>query len=210
MVGKTKKNRRLNGWRVLLLVMLAGVVYLLSLIVRIFLGGQQDDLVGLTVKSARADVIIVLGARQNNGRPSGVLEGRLEHAVALFKKGYASHILFTGGKQSGDNYTEAGTGRRYAVEHGAPNSVILEEPNGKTTMQSLQACKVIMEQQHLKSAILISDPFHAFRLRRMINDLGMEAVVSPTPSSRVRSLTMQLRFIFNELLKYSLYRFFGV
>ena len=210
MAVERKKHRRLHGWRVLLLLVLAAVLYLLLLIVRIHLAGQRDDLAGLSPERARADVIIVLGTRQNNGRPSEMFEGRLEHAVALYRSGYAPYLLFTGGKQVGDNYTEADTGQRYAIHGGVPADAILLEPNGNSTIQSLQACTEIMRQHHLQRAILVSDPFHAFRLRRMVHDLGMKGVVSPTPSTRVRSLREQFKYIFRELPKYTAYRLFGV
>lgn len=210
MASPRKKGRRLDGKRVFLLAVAAGIAWLLVLVARIHLAGQRDDLAGLPLERSRADVIIVLGTRQNNGRPSGVFEGRLEHAVALYRAGYAPYLLFTGGKQAGDVYTEAGTGGRYAVRHGVPDAAVLLEPNGSSTLQSLQCCTAIMREHGLKRAILVSDPFHAFRLRRIVHDLGMTAVVSPTPSSRIRSLSNQAKNILVELPKYTLYRLFGV
>ncbi len=205
--GEYKKQRRLNGRRVFGLLLLAGVVYLLALMVRIYLAGKQDD---LARRPYQADVIIVLGASQANGRPRPVLLGRLEHAITLYRQGYAPRLLFTGGKQPADNYTEAETGQRYAREMGVPAEAILLEPRGRTTMQSLQSCADIMRREHLTRAILVSDPPHAFRLRRMMRDIGVDAVVSPTPSTRVRSLHKQAEFIFREVGVYTLYRLFGV
>lgn len=209
-VSHRVKRRRLNGIRVFGLLTLVGAGYLLALLARIYFAGQQDDLRGVSPEHARADVIIVLGTRQNNGQPSAVLTGRLEHAIALYQAGYAPFLLFTGGKQPGDLHTEAGTGRRYAMEHGVPAEAILLEPRGRTTMQSLQACSVIMRDRGLKRAVVVSDPFHAFRLRRMMHDLGIAALVSPTPTSRIRSFSKQIRYVVYEMPKYTLYRLFGV
>jgi len=44
-----------------------------------------------------ADVILVAGAAQYNGRPSPVLQARVDHAIALWRAGQAPRLLFTGG-----------------------------------------------------------------------------------------------------------------
>jgi hypothetical protein len=44
-----------------------------------------------------ADVIVVLGAAEYRGRPSPVLEARLNHALFLYLQNMAPRILATGG-----------------------------------------------------------------------------------------------------------------
>ncbi|MBI4994176.1 YdcF family protein [Candidatus Peregrinibacteria bacterium] len=51
--------------------------------------------------AAKADAIVVLGAAQYNGKPSPVLEARLNHAYELYKKDLAPLIITTGGIYSG-------------------------------------------------------------------------------------------------------------
>ncbi|MHB9132281.1 MAG: YdcF family protein [Armatimonadota bacterium] len=198
-----KKMRRLRGGRVLLTACVLGLVYLAVLGVRIHLAGLHDE-------RERADVIIVLGTTQYNGRPSPMLQGRLEHAIDLYQQGYAPYVMFTGGNKPGDLFTEAETGKRYAMEHGVPESAILLEPDGRTTMQSLQACTLLMHRHHLQTAILVSDPFHAFRLRRMAQDLRLHAMVSPTPTSRVKSAEKKTKYTLREVGTYAVYRMFGL
>lgn len=203
MAEKRTKKRRLRGWRVLLLVGIAGLLYLATLIVRIHLAGQTDE-------KAHADVIIILGAAQANGVPRPVLKERLNHGIALYQQGYARYLLFTGGRKPGDRYTEASAGRLYALARGVPDSAILVEQSGRTTMQSLQTCAQIMRHHAMRRAILVSDPFHTFRLRRMAADIGMDALTSPTPSSAVQSPWMQLRYELREVGVYSVYRLCGI
>ena len=203
-MGKTRTGlRRLHGGRLALVFIGILLLYLLALVVRIHLAGGRDE-------RGEAEVIIVLGAAQLNGRPSPILRERLEHGLTLYRSGNGRYLLFTGGRQPGDPFTEAGVGRSYALARGVPAESILLEDEGRTTMQSLQRCRDMMRQRGLHRAILVSDPFHAFRLRRMARDLGMHALVSPTPTSRVRSRMVKLRYELREVATYVIYRFFGI
>jgi uncharacterized SAM-binding protein YcdF (DUF218 family) len=199
----TTKKRKLHGWRVLLAVGVLGVLYLVSLVVRVILFGGHD-------RQARADVIIVLGASQADGRPRPVLEARLRHGVELYQHGAAPRIIFTGGRRKGDRFTEAETGRRYAEARGVPAEAILLENHGGTTWQEIQASADIMRRHGLRRAILVSDPYHGFRLNRMAQDLRLPAVFSPTPYSQYRSIETRVPFILREVGAYAVYRLVGM
>jgi uncharacterized SAM-binding protein YcdF (DUF218 family) len=129
-----------------------------------------------------ADVIVVLGAAQYNGRPSLVFEARLSHAVDLFADGYAPWLMVTGGKQEGDRTTEAAAGRRYAIENGVPEDAILAEDQGRTTLESLRSVGRIMRERGLRTALFVSDPSHMLRVLRMARDEGITAFGSATPA----------------------------
>ena len=79
------------------------------------------------------DAIVVLGAAQYNGRPSPVLRARLDHALALYREGYAPLIVVTGGVGRGDTTSEAIVGRRYLVAHGVPDERRGRAAEGRTT-----------------------------------------------------------------------------
>ncbi len=63
-----------------------------------------------------ADAIVVLGAAQYDGTPSSVFEARLDQAHKLYEQGVAATIVTVGGKQEGDEYTEAASGRNYLMD----------------------------------------------------------------------------------------------
>lgn len=179
------------------------VAYLVVLAGCIYISGHIDE-------RAPADVIIVLGAAQYDGQPSPVYRARLEHALMLYREGYATRLLFTGGNRPGDRFTEAEAGRAFARTQGVPAQNILLESRGRTTWQSLQAAAAIMRRHHLQRALLVSDPFHAFRLRRMARDLQMQAGVSPVAHSRIRSGRLKAQYILREMVVYIAYRLAGV
>lgn len=129
------------------------------------------------------DAIVVLGAAQFNGRPSDVFLARLEHAVALWKEGWADWFIVTGGKVPDDRTTEAEVARRWAIAHGVPADRILAEDRGRTTLESLEAVRAIYRRQDLRTGLFVSDETHMLRVLRMAGDLGIEAYGSPTRTS---------------------------
>ena len=78
----------------------------------------------------KADVIIVLGAAEYRGKPSPVLQARLNHALVLYLKGLAPYIMTTGGAGGDPVYTEGEVGRAYLTQHGVRSEAIIAEPEG--------------------------------------------------------------------------------
>jgi uncharacterized SAM-binding protein YcdF (DUF218 family) len=143
---------------------------------RIWQVGQADG-------RRHVDAIVVLGAAQYNGRPSGALAARLDHAIELYKQGLAPYLITTGGNLPGDRTTEAETGRRYALAKGVPDSAILMENTGHTTLESIEHVKSIFEARGLRTALFVSDRSHMLRVLRVAEDQGIEAWSSPTETS---------------------------
>jgi uncharacterized SAM-binding protein YcdF (DUF218 family) len=127
-----------------------------------------------------SDAIVVLGAAQYAGRPSPVLKARLDHALNLWNGSVAPRMIVTGGVGPGDVTSEADVARAYAERNGVPADSILLEARGRTTSESMQAVALIMEQNNLESAVLVSDPFHMFRLWLLAQRYGIAGRTSPT------------------------------
>jgi uncharacterized SAM-binding protein YcdF (DUF218 family) len=156
-----------------------------------------------------ADVIAVLGAAEYNGRPSPTFQGRLEQAELLFNKGFAPRILVLGGGKAGDRTTEAAAGRDWLISQGVPEDAVIAEPEGSTTLESLKAAAGYMRDNGLRSAFLVSDPWHNLRIRRMARDLGIDAYVSATWHSAARSQWKRLSAYTRETFAYLYYRALG-
>jgi vancomycin permeability regulator SanA len=86
-----------------------------------------------------ADVIMVLGAAEYRGRPSPILEARLNHALFLYLQGLAPRIITTGGKGKDPRFTEGEVGRAYLSRRGVPSESIIVESEGETTVHSTAA-----------------------------------------------------------------------
>ncbi len=157
----------------------------------------------------RADLIAVLGAAEYDGRPSPTLQGRLEHAALLYRKGFAPLVLVLGGKRLGDVTTEADAGRAWLIGDGLPADRVIAEPQGNDTLQSLRAAAAFMRANHLTSVFLVSDPWHNLRARRMARDLGLQAYVSATWQSAAKSRGTRFRGYLRETFAYLYYRVLG-
>jgi uncharacterized SAM-binding protein YcdF (DUF218 family) len=144
----------------------------------------------------RVDAIVVLGAAQYDGRPSAIYQARLEHAVDLWSDRVAPLLVFTGGKEPGDRFTEGGSGARWALARGVPSTAVLTEEKSRTTYQNLAGAKRALERRDpdggRRRIVVVSDPFHMFRAVRQAADLGMDAYPSPTRTSPLSASRLKL------------------
>lgn len=146
-----------------------------------------------------ADVIVVLGAAQYNGKPSDIFSARLEKARQLYDAGVAKTIVTAGGKRAADNFTEAAAGARWLTQHGVPASATLAVGEGSDTLRSLRAVADKVQARGWHTAVLVSDPWHSYRARTMAADLGLDAWTAPTHSGPiVQERVTQVRYIFRE------------
>lgn len=180
--------------RGVLRLLLLSLLFWSLMVAAVYLYGRRDE-------ARPADAILVLGAAQYDGRPSPVLRARLDHAIALYRQGLASTLVLTGGVGVGDTVSEAVVGHRYATRAGVPADAILMERSGLRSVESMQAAAQLMQSRGLRSAILVSDPFHMLRLRLLARRLGFRAHSSPTRSSPIsRERRREWRFILRESL----------
>jgi uncharacterized SAM-binding protein YcdF (DUF218 family) len=144
----------------------------------------------------RVDAIVVLGAAQYDGRPSAIYQARLEHAVDLWRDQVAPVLVFTGGKEEGDRFTEGGSGARWARQRGVPAEAVLVEERSRTTYQNLAGAMQLLEgrdpDRDRHRIVVVSDPFHMFRAVKQAADLGMDAYPSPTRTSPLSASRLKL------------------
>jgi uncharacterized SAM-binding protein YcdF (DUF218 family) len=172
----------------------AAMVYTVALVM-VLIASQQDQ-------RRAVDAIVVLGAAQYNGHPSPVLRARLDHALRLYEEGFAPQIVVTGGVGRGDTTSEAIVGRHYLVAHGVRPADVVVQSQGRSTQASMTAVADWLAAEHLQRVILVSDPFHMFRLRLEARRTGLEAYTSPTASSPISdNPVVELRYLAAEGFK---------
>jgi uncharacterized SAM-binding protein YcdF (DUF218 family) len=157
------------------------IIYIAYISIRIEQQSTRDE-------AQPADVIIVLGAAEYRGRPSPVLRARLEHALQLYRRGLAPRILTTGGAGGDPIFTEGGVGRSYLIGKGVPSESIVVELEGETTVHSVAAAGEILRRMGLQSAIVVSDGYHIYRVKKMLQANGLTVYGSPRPDSQDHGL----------------------
>ena len=161
-----------------------------------------------TVDEAQpADVIVVLGAAEYRGRPSPVLEARLNHALFLYLQGLAPRILTTGGKGNDPTYSEGEVAHAYLSRHGVPSEAILVESEGGSTVQSLAGAIEIMRRMNLQSCIVVSDGYHIYRVKKMLETEGMKVYGSPRPDVHPPAQGWRAQWLYmRQAIAYELWR----
>jgi uncharacterized SAM-binding protein YcdF (DUF218 family) len=159
-------------WSAIVLAIAALFVYVAYLSVRIERQSTLDE-------AQPADVILVLGAAEYRGRPSPVLRARLDHALELYNRKLAPRIMTTGGAGGDPVFTEGGVGRTYLIGQGVPDEAVIVESEGESTVQSTAMAGEIMHRMGLHSAVVVSDGYHIYRVKEMLQSRGLRVYGSP-------------------------------
>ncbi len=171
-----------------------GVLVPILLIAYLFHVAAQIQKQSSIDEAQAADVIVVLGAAEYNGKPSPVLQARLNHALLLYERRLAPYILTTGGSGGDPKYTEGGVGRAYLAQRGVPSEAIIAEPLGSTTAQSLAAAAETMHRMNLHSCVVVSDGYHIYRSKRLLESQNIKVYGSPRPTGALTA--RQLRWLY--------------
>jgi uncharacterized SAM-binding protein YcdF (DUF218 family) len=166
-------SRRRLVLRLVALLFLLLVAYMVVTFGQVWWFSRRDG-------AREADAVVVLGAAQYDGRPSPVLRDRLDHAHELYDDGLVDVIVVTGGKQAGDQFTEAQAGYLYLRQQRVPEEDLLLEVQGTNTWESLAATARFLRRLDLTNVVLVTDGYHALRVDAIADELGLDASVSPS------------------------------
>jgi uncharacterized SAM-binding protein YcdF (DUF218 family) len=154
-----------------------------------------------------ADAIVVFGAAEYSGRPSPVLKARLDHALDLFHQGIAPVVITTGGAASDPVFSEGGVGRDYLMRHGVPERSLIAETQGRDTSESAARVAVIMRANGLHSCVAVSDAYHVFRIRKLLEHEGIGPVyIAPRLDTRPHSILQRAGAALREATSYLVWR----
>lgn len=174
------------------LVILTAIAIYSSLLIYVNKKAEVDNKV-------KSDVILVLGGSAIGGikcygpickkgfvpkpRLNPCLVARVDHAVSLYKKGYAPKILMTGGTDKETDVNEAETMKKIAISNGVPEKDILMEKESSSTYENFLLSKKVIDQKKMNSVIIVSDPYHNARASLVASKLKYKYTLSPTVES---------------------------
>jgi len=195
-----KKPSRRILW-LLLLAALAAFVF--------FMGVTGCRIVNAAGESPThvADTLVIFGAAEYAGRPSPVYKARLDHGFDLFQKGMAPVVITTGGAGHDPDFNEGAVGRDYLARRGIPEESLIAETQSSDTAQSAGRVANIMRANGMHSCIAVSDAYHVFRIRALLEHEGAQVEVAPRPDSRPRSWWQKFVAVMREAMSYLLWEF---
>jgi len=109
------------------------------------------------------------------------------------------------------DYSEAHVGTKYLTQRGIDANVIITEQGSGTNPRQYSRNGWPDAIQRLDQGTRVSDGFHMYRVKRMLEDAGVVAYTSPAPDSPDRSRSSQRYWhSLREVLLYTAYRLFNL
>src|SRR5581483_10457058 len=193
-----KRNHSFARWFLAIAVLAIGA-FLTVTSIRITRAARLQEL-------PHADAIVVFGAAEYSGRPSPVLKARLDHALELFHRGLAPVVITTGGAAADPSFSEGGVGRDYLMHRGVPERSLIAETMGSDTAQSAQRVGVILRANGMHSCLAVSDEYHVFRIKELLQREGVQVYVAPRAGSRPHGALPRMLAVLREAISYLLWK----
>ncbi|MBI3429805.1 MAG: YdcF family protein [Actinobacteria bacterium] len=190
------------GFRIIRRVLSA--LILLALVIPLFTLGKVWTTAHNSQKG-KAEVIVVLGAAQFDGRPSGALKARLVEAERLYRLGLAPWIITVGAGAPGDRTTEAAAAKTWLQNRGVPKRSIIAIEKGRDTLVSTKGYIAEMKARKIRKVIIVTDPFHCLRAMTIASDLGVKPSCSPVRTGPNSLVHTNLRYLMRETGAYLAY-----
>ena len=153
-----------------------------------------------------ASAIVVFGAAEYSGRPSPVYRARLDHAFDLYTQRLAPWVITTGGAGGDPSYSEGGVGAEYLAHRGIPEASLIPETQGTDTAQSAQRVARILQKSGFHDCIAVSDAYHVYRIKRMLEADGITVYTAPRPNSLPHTTVQRAEAVLREAGSYFLWR----
>jgi uncharacterized SAM-binding protein YcdF (DUF218 family) len=117
---------------------------------------------------------------------------RFQEGLNLYQQGLGTYLVFSGAAFD-NGISNADVMRTLAVRRGVPDTAILEEPQGEDTWGNAVFTRQVLEAHELRSAILVTSPYHARRAKLTFDAAyagsGIQLTVHAAPDSQWRKLS---------------------
>lgn len=140
------------------------------------------------------DCVLILGAGlKADGTPNHMLEDRLKVGIEAAKKLGVKYILMSG-DDSGEYYNEPAAMKKYAMEQGVPEDMILLDGKGFSTFESITRAGDVYG---FDNVVVITQEYHLYRALHIADRCDIEAV---GVSADLRPYRKQIVYDVRELL----------
>jgi len=139
---------------------------------------------GTTDYRRPAEAIVVFGAQvHEDGRPSTSLVERVQTAVDLFRQGYASTLIVSGGRGTGGVH-EADAMRDLAIAGGVPADAIVLDRHGVNTQATVLDTIALLSESGSRRVLAVSHFYHLARIKLAYASQGLDVYTVPTERTR--------------------------
>lgn len=161
-----------------ILLALLGILVVFTIVLSIYL--TPDDLRGCEVPTKtgncqKADAIVAVSG--------GNTSVRAAEAIALYKRGWADKLIFSGAAADTSGPSNAEVMRRQALAAGVPSDAIEVESSSQTTKENAERTRQLFSEQ--VRIILVTSPYHQRRASlefRALAGPGSVIVNHPAPN----------------------------
>lgn len=198
-----KNKKRLQAVRTVCLLFVCLCVLFVSVCNAIVIGTalpHRETMDELQSNDKPYDCVIVLGAGiKDDGTLSNLLRDRMTMGLALLESGCADTLLLTGDSQFAKEYDEVGAMAAYAIDHGAAEAQILQDPLGLSTYDSLWRAKYVYGMDRV---LIVTQNFHLDRALYLADALELDCagivcdVTMALPANHIREAAARLKALY--------------
>lgn len=113
-------------------------------------------------------VVVFFGDLDNSGIPDKESLRRLSFALDLYHTHKVKNIIFVGGWRPSKNISGSELMAQKAMSSGVKRENIFIDSHSRDTLQNWNGAKKIIDEKDFKDVILISSPFHLWRIHYLI------------------------------------------
>lgn len=185
------------------------VRFLISIGIIIFIIVEATIIIFPKQNNSYSNYVVILGAGVKGETPSLTLVQRLEKAIEYVNSQKKEvKIIVSGGQGSGEDISEAEAMKRYLVDNGIENEIIMEDKS-TNTRENLLFSKEIIEKDSNKniediSVKIITSDFHAFRSNLIAKSLEYKNSTFLTNNTLEALIPVMYTREFFALIKYFL------
>ncbi|MEG2353821.1 MAG: YdcF family protein [Clostridium sp.] len=182
----------------LLIIALIGIVFFSALEALIIYNGVTSD-------NEKPDYVIILGAGLRGSQMSTTLINRMEEGVEYIVDNPDIKVVVSGGKGEDEDITEASAMKKYLLDNGIKEDMIIVEDKSTSTFEnfkfSYEKLSTMDKRENIKLTV-ITNGFHMFRAKMLGERCGFEVYRQPAPGYKPLDPNFYLREVFGVIKSY--------
>ncbi len=146
------------------------VIYLLGFLFLNYYLYKQYSINNIILNKTFDAAVVFYGESDNSGNPDKESIRRLFLAVDLYRKGIINNIIFVGGWRPSKKFSGSELMSKKAAVLGVKSNNLFIDTHSRDSIQNWQEARKIITKNNFKHILLISSPFHLFRLKHLIGN----------------------------------------